>query len=583
MNEDALGKAVDARLLKRIARFVSPHAGWLMVSLALIPPMVGLELAQPYLLKVAIDRYIASGNPDGLGWVTALFVALVVGHSGIAYLQLWSLSLVGQRATSDLRVALHRHVLGLRATFFDRTPVGRLLTRLTNDVDAVQEMFASGLVTLVADVLKLIGIIVMLFILDARLAMLTFLALPILGVIVEVFRRRMRDSFRLIRQKVAELNAYVGERVGGIKVVQLFTRERDVARGLDAINAEHRDAYFSSLKADASLYAVVEMLGSVSVAAIVWYGGARVASGALSFGLVVAFIHYTEKFFVPVRDLSAKYAVMQAAMASSERIFQLLDTNEPDAPVDAAPGSRLQAPGSEAVSFDHVSFAYSAGEEILHEVGLKIGHGQTVAVVGATGSGKSTLVKLLVRLYEPGAGRILLHGRDLRAIPRDELRRRVTVVPQDVFLFSGTLRDNLGVGPGDARAALTRVGLDRLLARRGGGDPLDLPVVERGANFSAGERQLVAFARALVRDPEILVLDEATASIDPGTEALLERAIRELLAGRTALVVAHRLSTIRRADRVVVMGKGRVLEEGSHDELVARDGRYALLHRLSVS
>ena len=579
MTEDALGKAYDGRLLKRIGQFVRPHAGWLIVSLCLIPIMLALELAQPYLLKIAIDRHIASGDPAGLGWISALFVALVLAQSGVAYLQLWSLSLVGQRATSDLRVALHRHVLGLRAGFFDRTPVGRLLTRLTNDVDAVQEMFASGLVTLVADILKLIGIVVMLFVLDARLATFTFVALPILAVLVEVFRRKMRESFRLIRQKLAELNAYVGERVGGIKVVQLFTREADVADGLDKINAEHRDAYFASLKADASLYAIVEMLGALSVAAIVWYGGARVASGALTFGLVVAFIHYVEKFFVPVRDLSAKYAVMQAAMASSERIFQLLDTKEPDAPTSDQAGEQRE----EGVRFRDVSFAYVAGDRVLEDVSLEVRPGQTVAVVGATGSGKSTLVKLLVRLYEPGAGRITLHGRDLREIPAEELRRRVTVVPQDVFLFSGTLRDNLGVGRGDPRDALARVGLDRLLARRGGGDPLDTPIVERGANLSAGERQLVAFARALVRDPEILVLDEATASVDPATEALLEKAMRELLAGRTALVVAHRLSTIRRADRVVVMGKGRVLEEGSHDELLARDGRYALLHRLSVS
>jgi ATP-binding cassette subfamily B protein len=453
----------------------------------------------------------------------------------------------------------------------------------------------------------------MLFVLDARLALFTFVALPILALIVDLFRRRMRESFRLIRQKMAELNAYVSERIGGIKVVQLFAREPEVAAGLDRINGEHRDAYFSSLKADASLYAIVEMLGSLSVAAIVWYGGGRVAVGALTFGLVVAFIHYVEKFFVPVRDLSAKYAVMQAAMAASERIFHLLDTREPDAAPAVGPEPAAGGPGGlrptggggaqpppvmdGALSFHNVSFAYAAGDPVLEDVSLSVGRGQTVAVVGATGSGKSTLVKLLVRLYEPAAGRILVEGRDVAAYSREELRRRVTVVPQDVFLFSGTLRDNLqggfapspggagraSPGPGDPADAIRRVGLDRLLAKRGGGDPLDTVVVERGANFSAGERQLVAFARALVRDPEILVLDEATASVDPGTEALLEEALRHLLQGRTALVVAHRLSTIRRAHRVVVMGKGRVLEHGSHEELLLQGGCYATLHRLSVS
>jgi ATP-binding cassette subfamily B multidrug efflux pump len=575
------GKAYDLALLRRIWQYVRPHRALLWLSFAIAPLTIAVELAQPVILKHAIDVDVANHDAGGIAFMSGLLVICIVAQTVLGFLQLYTQQLAGQRAAHDLRLAVHKHVLGQRTAFFDRTPVGRLTQRMTGDTDNIQEMFAAGGVNIVVDAVKLVAIFVLLMVIDFRLALLTLAAMPVLVVIIDVFRRWMRKAFRAIRAKLAELNAYAQEQLSGVKVTQVFTREPEAAAGFARINGEHRDAYFSSLKADATLFAVVEGLGVLALAAVVWRGGAQVAHGALTFGVIVAFIDLLNRFFIPVRDFSAKYAVMQSSMASAERIFRLLDAPEPDAPVDR---SSAPEPSAAAVRFQDVHFGYRPAEPVVRGVTLTVAPGETVAVVGATGSGKSTLIKLLCRLYEPEAGRIWLGDRLTTAISADELRARVTVVPQDVFLFAGTIGDNLRMAAPRAsddelRAALDAVGATSLLRLRGD-DPLAVAVGERGASFSAGERQLVAFARALARRPELLVLDEATASVDPETEALIDRGLVALMQGRTCLLIAHRLATVRRADRIVVMHAGEVVEEGSHQALIAQGGRYARLWQL---
>lgn len=594
--EQVLGKAYDARLMARLWPFVRPHWRLCLLALVLIPVAIAFEIAQPYILKQAIDNHIAIKSLDGLGLLAGLYVGFVILQALSSYGQLYALQLLGQRSMHELRLATFRHVITRRAAFYDRMPVGRLLTRMTNDVENINEMFASGVITLVADFAKLLAIVGMMLYLDVRLTLITFLTLPLLVMVVAWARKIMRTSFREIRVKLAAMNAYLQEHLSGIKVVQLFGRERRAARDYDRINGAHRDAYLGAIRADSGMYALVEAIGIVSVAGIVWYAGARIGETALTVGLIVAFVEYVNKFFVPVRDFSAKYTVMQSAMASAERIVALLDTEEHDAParLPAPAGSKEVRPAAEtsaastprapdiAVEFDQVEFGYRDGEQVLRGISFRVPRGQAVAVVGATGSGKSTIIRLLTRLYEPQNGRVVAFGQDVRDQPVAELRRRVAVVTQDVFMFSGTVAENVRLGRLDATdeevaAALARVGADRMLARRGVDQ--DAEVSERGSNFSAGERQLIAFARALVRDPEVLILDEATAHVDPESERLIERGLEALTAGRTNLIIAHRLSTIRRADQIVVLQRGRIAEQGSRAELLARGGLYARLER----
>jgi ATP-binding cassette, subfamily B, multidrug efflux pump len=583
--DEVLGKALDRTLLKRIFGYVWPYKLELGLAVVLLPVISLCEVAQPYLLKRAIDDHISVGRLAGLGRVGLFYLAALLGQYGAGFAQIYLTQLIGQRGMNKLREDVHRHVLSLSASFFDRTPVGRLMTRMTSDIEALNEMFASGLVSLLADVVRLAFILVAIFSIDWKLALFSMGTAPVLFGIATFFRRWVRDAFREIRLKLARMNAFLQEHLSGIKVVQAFAQEARVDREFDVINLDYRRANSRAITADAALYSIVEAVGAMAVAGLLWHGGNRIAGGTLSFGVLVAFVEYLAKFFAPIRDLSTKYTVMQQAMAAAERVFSLMDTVEPDCPV--APASDVVPAGAPLIALDHVTFGYRADRPVLNDVSLSIARGETVAIVGATGAGKSTIIKLLPRLYDLQGGTIRIGGADIRTLDPRALRRRIVVLSQDVFMFSGTLRSNIALGDDHLTdekitAAARRVGADRVIARRREG--LDAPVIERGVNFSAGERQLVAFARALAREPEILILDEATASVDPETERAIERGIAELMRGRTSIVIAHRLSTVQRASRIVVIHHGRVAEEGTHDALLARgdDGIYARLYRLQM-
>ena len=606
-DEVVLGKAYDIVLLRRLWPFVAQHPRLLLASIVLMPCSIVFELAQPYIVKLALVDHIAVNETAGLGLLALIYTALVLGQIVSSFFEQSNVQLLGQRSMHSLRLAIYDHVLAQRAGFFDRMPVGRLMTRMTNDIENINEMFAQGVVTLIADFVKMAVIVVIMLVLDWQLTLLTFTTLPLLWGLVRYARGAMRRSFREIRLRLAAMNSFVQEHLSGIRVVQFLGRTEAAGRQYNQINAAHRDAYLESIRADAAMYAMVEAIGVLAIGLVAWFAarrlGADATSAIVTVGTVAVFIEYINKFFIPVRDLSAKYAVMQGAMAAAERITSLLDTNEPDGTArplgrpDAAPTSAdgggalsvyasaaaqipLPANADTAVAFQHVSFGYG-DDLVLRDVTLAVPRGATVAVVGATGSGKSTLIKLLARLYETQAGHIDLFGTDIATLPLDVVRKRITVVSQDVMLFAGTLYENIALGSAIERskveAAVASVGLSHILGARG--VDLDTLVRERGSNFSTGERQLIAFCRALVRNPEVLVLDEATAHVDPQAERLIEAGVAALMKGRTTLVIAHRLSTIRNAAMIVVMDKGRVIETGTHEELVARGGMYAALER----
>lgn len=588
-DEAVLGKAYDVQLFRRLWPFIRPHYKYLLAWAIFMPLTIVLELAQPYLFGYALANHMLGGNIDVLPLDALLYMGLVVGQGVSSFFEIWFLQTAGQNTMHALRIATFDKVLSQRAAFFDRIPVGRLMTRMTNDIESLNEMFSQGAITLLADVFKMLAIVGVMFAIDWHLTLLAMTTVPLLVVLVEYARRLMRASFRQIRVRLAAMNAFAQEHLSGIKVLHLLGRAKIALAEYDEINAGHRDAYLGQIRADSAMYAIVEAIESIAIGIVIWYvaGQPRDASTIAMIGIIARFVEYLRKFFIPVRDLSQKYAVMQGAMAASERIFDLLDNDEPDGGTPAlatrpdhdAKDEATRRAGP-AIELANVHFSYGA-EPILRGVDVAVARGNTVAIVGATGSGKSTVIKLLTRLYERERGAIRLEGKDIRDLSLAELRRRITVVSQDVILFAGTLLDNITLGIDYPRekvdAAIRRVGLHRALERRSSG--LDTPVAERGSNFSAGERQLVAFARALLRDPEILILDEATAHVDPEAEALIEKGVAELMKGRTTLVIAHRLSTIRNADQIVVMAQGQVVETGTHDQLVAKDGYYAALER----
>ena len=584
----------DLKLLARLWPFLRPDLFLLVLSLVLIPVATLASTVQPMLVGRAIDAAIVDHSSDALRQIVLLFAAAIVADAIGRFAQTYAMQLAGQRAMARVRADVFKHVQGIRVAYFDRTPVGRIVTRVTNDVDTMSELFGSGAVTALADILMLAGIIGFMAWIDWELCLVTMIAVPPLLLVVNAFRHRARDAFRAIRAKIAQLNAYLAEQVQGVAVVQAFGREAACAAEYAGINDDYRHAHLRAIRYDALLYSVVESISSAVVAVVLWYASVRAGwvdegSSAAYVGTFVAFYQYIERFFVPIRDLSGKYTIIQSSLASAERIFGLLDTDEPDAATRAPEGEAATQAGPETggplIAFRDVTFAYRTGHPVLRDVNLEVQRGSTVALVGATGSGKTTLTALLLRMHAHEQGQIFFDGREIRTYGRTDLRRRFAVVPQDVFLFSGTILENIALGerqpdPDKAQIALEQVGAWDLVQSRGG---LTAPVDERGANYSAGERQLLAFARALYRDPEVLVLDEATANIDSETEARLQRAVLTLIAGRTSIVIAHRLSTIRHADEIVVMQRGRIVEAGAHDALIEAGGVYAQLHRLQVA
>jgi ATP-binding cassette subfamily B multidrug efflux pump len=585
-------RGMDTKLLRRLLSYLAPHKGLIAVALAGLVLGTACQLAGPYIIKLVIDRNITPRLVEGLGGRIALYLAALAGAMGFLYLQMFTVSIIGQRVILRIRAEMFGRLQRLPVSFFDRTPTGRLMTRLTSDVEALQELISSGLVSTVGSVASLVGIAAVLLWMDAALALVTFAVLPALVLFVELLKKFIREANREMRRKLARLNAFLQEHVSGVDVVKAFVQEEKSVRGFEERNEEYAAESIRLTNFYSVYFPGVELFASVAVALLLWQGGIRAIAGAVTLGTLVAFLEYAQKFFTPIKDMSDKYNILQSALASSERIFQVLDTEvspeyrigEGVPGIEERPAARYPSSASPpAIEFRDVWFAYPKedesggreGEMVLRGVSFALYEGETGAIVGATGAGKTTILNLLCRFYEISRGEIRLFGRDVRDIPRDELRRRISLVLQDPFLFSGTIQENVEAGGTDLERAVAVAGVARFSAAWESG--LATEVGERGGRLSVGQRQLVSFARAIAHAPEILVLDEATSSVDPVTEHEVQAALGNLLGGRTSLVVAHRLSTILSADRIIVIHRGKVREIGTHRELLAARGIY---HRL---
>jgi ATP-binding cassette, subfamily B, multidrug efflux pump len=580
---DGAGRGYDASLLRRLLGYLRPYRWWTLAAVLLLMSQSVLALIGPRLTEHALDVAVPRHDLGLLGLLAGLYLATLAADFVVEYGGTLLTSFIGQRVMYDLRMQIFGHLQRLSIGYFDRNPVGRLMTRVTSDVETLNELFSSGVVTIFGDAFTLVAIMGMMLAIDVRLALVTFAVIPLVWLTARVFRRSVRRAFGDIRVRLARLNAFLQERLSGMRVVQLFGREDDTAQRFAALNRDHLEAHLRSITIYAVFFPVVEVLTAVAMALLLWYGGLRVLGDTLTVGVLAAFIQYTRRFFQPLQDLSEKFNLLQSAMASSERIFALLDepvtVREPEAPV------ALARPVHGAVRFEHVWFRYSpTGPWVLRDVSFSASPGQTIALVGHTGAGKTTIVSLLLRFYDPDQGRITVDGVDIRELSTADLRSIIGFVQQDLFLFTGDIQHNLTldapVTPDAAREAARRVGADRFIERLPSGYHHELG--ERGRSLSVGERQLLSFARALALDPRILVLDEATSSVDAEAEAQIQRAIAELMAGRTSLVVAHRLSTILHADEILVLHYGEIRERGSHRELLAQRGLYDRLYQLQL-
>jgi ATP-binding cassette subfamily B protein len=596
-DEDVLGKAYDARLMRRLLTYLRPYTRQVGLATTAIVGHSALELAPPYLVKLVIDRYIPARDMDGLTLVAMLYLAALAGSFVLDYAQTWLLQWTGQRIMFDLRMQIYRHLQRLDLRFYDRNPVGRLMTRVTTDVDVLNDLFTAGVVSVFGDLFTLIGIMAMMIWLDWRLAIVAFSVLPLIWLVTRWFRTNVRESYRTVRTWIARINAYLQERITGMATVQLFRREARDFEEFDRIDRKYRDANVQSIFYYAVFYPAIELISALAAALIIWVGGGWVLENMLTLGSLVAFLQYSSRFFRPISDMSEKFNVLQGAMASSERIFALLDTpvsiqsglGTRDAGFDtrqSSPESRIPNPESRnigRIAFESVTFAYVEGEPVLRDVSFAVEPGQRVAIVGATGSGKTTIVSLLLRFYDVQQGRITVGGVDIRDMDLRRLRAMFGLVLQDVHLFSGTIGGNVRLGneaidDATVRRAVDAVHAGTFIDRLPGG--LETPVAERGATLSVGQKQLLSFARALAFDPPVLVLDEATSSVDTETEMLIRDAVKVVMRGRTTIAIAHRLSTIQDMDRIIVLHKGELRESGTHQELLTQRGIYHRLYQL---
>ena len=593
--EEKLGKLYDAHLTRRLLKYLHPYRWHVALAVSITLGVTAMELVGPYLFHVAIDDYILPGFAAtishsaalaGLWWTVVVYAGSIIGGFGLQYIQVRIMQWVGQETMYDLRKEIFEHLQRLPMSFYDRTPVGRLVTRATTDVDALNDLFAAGVVAMLNDFVLLFSMAAVLFRWHPYLALATLSPLPLMIVLTYFFRNKVRDANRRIRTAIARINGFLQEHVSGMAVVQLFNRERKSQRQFAELNRIHMVAYKDAIDAFAFFYPAVEFLSMLGVALLYWIGGVRVINGTLEIGVLVAFMIYAQRFFRPIQDLSEKFNILQSAMAASERIFKLLD--EPVTIVSPERIHSLPAPRGE-IEFRNVWFAYHGGgtpkedEWVLRDVSFRVEPGQTLAIVGHTGAGKTTIIQLLLRFYDIQRGQILLDGVDIREMELQDLRRLFGIVLQDPFLFTGTLESNVKLGTetidrATAERALREVGLGPFVGSLPQG--IETAVTERGATLSVGQRQLVSFARALAHNPKFLILDEATSSVDTKTELLIREALDRLLEGRTSVVIAHRLSTIQHAHRILVFHKGRLREQGSHQELLALRGIYYRLYQL---
>ncbi len=580
--DDILGKAYDGRLVRRFATYLQPYKWQVILALLLVLGTSAADLAGPFLTKIAIDNYIAVNNLGGLWLILVLFLVTLLLGFGLRYSQTYLMNVVGQRVMYDMRVAVFSHIQRLPLAFFDLNPVGRLMSRLTSDIDALNELLTNGLVAILGDLVTLFAVMIIMVVLDWRLALVCYGVLSLVAFVCFAIQKYLRQTYRMVRSRLARINAFLQENVSGMLVVQLFNREQRAFQQFTGLNRSYYDATIKSGLTFSLFFPIVSFLTYLATAGIIWVGSGNVLSKIITFGVLVAFIQYLDRAFQPIRDLAEKYNILQGAMAASERIFGVLD-EQPT--VQDPPQPKIFAePFRGEIEFRNVVFSYTPDELVLKNVSFKIAQGSSVAIVGATGAGKTSIISLMSRFYDVQQGQILVDGLDVREVSQAELRRHIGMVLQDPVLFSGTIAENIrlldtSIGDERVRHAAEFVNAARFIEKLEGTYAYE--VKERGANLSVGQRQLLAFARAIAFNPEVLlVLDEATSSVDTENEALIQEALEKLMQGRTSIIIAHRLSTIRHVDRIIVLHKGQVVETGSHEELLDRRGYYYRLYEL---
>ncbi|MCB0748072.1 MAG: ABC transporter ATP-binding protein [Ignavibacteriae bacterium] len=578
--DDIKGKAYDSKLMKRLLGYVKPYKKYVAGAILLNIIVAGLGPVRPYLTKIAVDDSIVNKDYQGLLNIVLILFGTLLLQAVIQYALTYFTQLMGQKIIFDLRVKIFAHIQKLSLKYFDKTPIGKIVTRVTNDVEALNELFSSGIVMVFSDIFIILWIFGFMFFMNWQLALITLSVLPVLFYATFLFRKKVRDAYRNERKYLSRLNSYMQEHITGMNIVQIFNKENSEFRKFLTINSDYRNALIKSVFYYAIFYPVVEILSSISLALIIWYGGGSILQGSMTIGVLFAFIQYTEMFFRPIRDLSEKYNIMQTAMAASERIFDVLDD---DTIIHNSRNLKTINNFKGEVEFDNVTFAYNKDEYVLKNISFKINPGETVAIVGATGAGKSSIISLLTRFYDIENGEIKVDGINIKDLDKHELRKKISVVLQDVYLFSGNIFQNIGLNSEDLSEeklieAAKIVGADKFIQKL----PLKYneEVKEKGSTLSVGQKQLISFARALAFNPQILILDEATSSVDTETEMLIKRAIEKLLVGRTSIVIAHRLSTIQNADKIIVMHKGEIREIGTHQNLLAQKGIYYKLYQL---